>query len=249
MDHLNESHVENIENADSSRSIERQLDEMFGPDEEGSSSETTVVSVNSCSEGSTDGSKSTQILSSTLDESPPYDRSSEHDIKEAISQLSLSHSDNQSEENEQDFISHEAQELTQEILQEYQISTSSLSNQTNDNFQINTLIDEADTNSTKPCIGFKTNTEHNSFQAKIDNHNPLSQCSLKRNILANLECQRPVSAPFHREINLTQLLDKRPKSARTDLQHSQIKTASSIVVDMSSFLQTVEMEDSPSNAL
>ncbi len=231
--------VESIENDSlTTGSIEGQLDEVFGPNEEDSCSETTEVSVDNTS-------VSSHTLTSTSDDqkqSPRCDRislSSQQDSNKAISQLSLSHLDTQSEENEQDFISHEAQELTQEILKECQISTSSFSNHNIGKAQTDIPTNAADSTHSELQAKCMEDKSLQTSLERIDNGECLSECSSSGGSNTSKDPERPVSAPFHRETNAIELFDNRSQSAGLS---SQNKTTSSIVVDMTS-LQTVETED------
>ncbi len=235
----------------SAGSIEHELDELFGPNEEGSCSGTTILSVcENLQDKNSDGLSykfiSTQVSMSedqigSTNLPTVISPTSRLLTKEDISQPSFSLSEDQKEENEQDFISHEAHKLTQEILQESMCSFSrhnSIDPDTNSTASSQpeaTSIDLGNTNSTHPdAKNIDTSSASSQPETKSVENKSL-QTSLEK--MANDECSnqdtndsitmesiRPVSAVLSRKKNTVEW-DSRPRSARV---YSQNRTANFI---------------------
>ncbi len=135
---------------DSAGSIEQELDAVFGPNEEGSCSGTTIHSVCENAQDKNNEAQSDnyniatqesvsedQDESTDLTKEKPLSPTTRLHTKEDISLPSFLLSEDQREENEHDFISREAHRLTQEILQESMCS-----------FSRHSSIDPVNTNST-----------------------------------------------------------------------------------------------------
>ena len=229
---------------DSNSSIERQLDEVFGPNEEGSSSNTTVVSVleePAMSDVKGDGSIDTLTTTpvSIYQDTSANLQSSEIDssgiqvshIKEPTFHSPALLPEVRNEENEQDFISHEAEELTREILKECQTSSSSFSSQSS---AAQATIAYSHTNAQSIEKNVTDRSLQTSFESLSIGENAGKEAGEDTRETEN---KRPTSAGVVRDKPSVEV-ERRPKSAAS---LSRVKSA--IFVDMSS-LQSTNVEDS-----
>ncbi len=245
-------------------SIEHELDELFGPNEEGSCSGTTILPVCENLQDKNSDGLSYNFISTQVSASEDQIESNNLPTvisptsrlltKEDISQPSFSLSEDQREENEQDLISHEAHKLTQEILQEsmYSFSRHNSIDPVNTNSTASsqpeaTSIDLGSTNSTHPDTKNidpssassqpeAKSVENKSLQISLEKmaYDECSNQDTNDSITCTMESIRPVSAVLSRKKNIVEW-DSRPQSARL---YSQNRTANSMVIDIN--LQSIE---------
>jgi len=203
-------------------SIDRQLDEVFGPSQGDSESDTTIVS--ECKENSPEDEnalKSGLTLSQQTEQEveQPHNDSIETS-SESVPVIDVEKKD----ETEQDFISHVAQELTQEILKECQLSMSSMASQQS---TVHSSITSLNKEKVKSLVDKSLQTSLEMLASGNDIDSPTQSTEADR---------RPKSA----HISSTRVpleLTSRPHSARGP------GNSSTIFVDMSN-LQATELDDS-----
>lgn len=206
-----EHEFEAIRAQDSAASIERQLEEVFGPNQD-----------DSCCSGS---SKS------------EIEKTSDNRSQSQNNSLASSSQQFDNEDNEEDFISHEAQKLTQKILEECHDSSSSLES-------IDSISQTTeDAKSTDYCMG-KDKLLQTSFENLNRDHQTLPSDHLNSCVTETAQSshiKRVASArPSTIKSRQTFLpLSTRPKSAGPYLE---LRTSTSLFIDMSSLQQPTKQD-------